>query len=180
MFRHVATYHLELGQLWRCPVSWCTQWKGTPQDCIDHIRSGRELGEMVSSLDSHPGNVACSSQCHCFRGVDGCTPIQPEWHAPSASLSCVWWGRSTCLRTREFYVSPTDFHSTSRYMARKLDSERSSSLREDSDMQRDLCCRSSQDVSPHCKYRRALSPHTRTISTTTTSSAAVSTPVPRL
>ena len=38
MFRHVANYHLNLGQLWRCPVSWCTQWKGTPQDCIDHIR----------------------------------------------------------------------------------------------------------------------------------------------
>ena len=38
MFRHVANYHLKLGQLWRCPVSWCTQWKGTPQDCINHIR----------------------------------------------------------------------------------------------------------------------------------------------
>ena len=22
--------HLDLGQLWRCPVSWCTKWKGTP------------------------------------------------------------------------------------------------------------------------------------------------------
>ena len=38
MFRHVANYHLKLGQLCRCPVSWCTQWKGTLQDCIDHIR----------------------------------------------------------------------------------------------------------------------------------------------
>ena len=38
MFRYVANNHLELGQLWRCPVSWCTQWKGTHQDCIDHIR----------------------------------------------------------------------------------------------------------------------------------------------
>ena len=38
MSRHVANYHLELGQLWRCPVSWCTQWNGKPQDCIDHIR----------------------------------------------------------------------------------------------------------------------------------------------
>ena len=24
MYRHVATYHLDLGQLWWCPVSWCT------------------------------------------------------------------------------------------------------------------------------------------------------------
>ena len=37
MARHVANYHLELAQLWRCHVSWCTQWKGTPQDCVDHI-----------------------------------------------------------------------------------------------------------------------------------------------
>ena len=35
--KHVANYHLELAQLWQCPVSWCTIWKGTPQDYIDHI-----------------------------------------------------------------------------------------------------------------------------------------------
>ena len=38
MTRHVSTYHLDLEQLWRCSVSWCSLWKGTPQDCIDHIR----------------------------------------------------------------------------------------------------------------------------------------------
>ena len=37
MGRHVASYHLELAQLWRCPVSWCTIWRGSPQDCIDHM-----------------------------------------------------------------------------------------------------------------------------------------------
>ena len=34
---HVSNYHLDLGQLWRCPVSWCTQWKETPRNYIDHI-----------------------------------------------------------------------------------------------------------------------------------------------
>ena len=38
MYRHVARFHLDLAQLWRCPVSWCTVWKGMPQDCMDHIR----------------------------------------------------------------------------------------------------------------------------------------------
>ena len=38
MYRHVAIYHLDLGQLWWCPVSWCTVWKGTPQHCMDHLR----------------------------------------------------------------------------------------------------------------------------------------------
>ena len=33
----MARRHLELAQLWRCPVSWCTVWKGTPQDLMDHI-----------------------------------------------------------------------------------------------------------------------------------------------
>ena len=29
--KHNAFYHLELVQLWRCPVTWCTVWKGTAQ-----------------------------------------------------------------------------------------------------------------------------------------------------
>ena len=35
--KHIAFYHLELAQLWRCPVMWCTVWKGTAQVCIDHM-----------------------------------------------------------------------------------------------------------------------------------------------
>ena len=35
--KHIAFYHIELAQLWRCPVMWCTVWKGTAQDCIDHM-----------------------------------------------------------------------------------------------------------------------------------------------
>ena len=41
MYRHVARGHLELAQLWRCPVSWCTVWKGTPQDLMDHTSDAR-------------------------------------------------------------------------------------------------------------------------------------------
>ena len=36
--KHIAFYHLERAQLWRCPVMWCTVWKGIAQDCIDHMR----------------------------------------------------------------------------------------------------------------------------------------------
>ena len=49
MFRHVANFHLVLGQLWRCPVSWCTQWKGTPHDCIDHIRLVQSVSVTVKA-----------------------------------------------------------------------------------------------------------------------------------
>ena len=67
MFRHVANYHLELAQLWWCPVSWCTQWKGTPQDCIDHIRlvhsvpatvKAANLGRWFPPWTVTPGHVA--------------------------------------------------------------------------------------------------------------------------
>ena len=47
MARHIASFHLDLAQLWRCPVSWCTQWKATPQDCIDHIRKKHSVPDSV-------------------------------------------------------------------------------------------------------------------------------------
>ena len=43
MYRHVARLHLDLAQLWRCPVSWCTVWRGTPQDCMEHLRKGHDV-----------------------------------------------------------------------------------------------------------------------------------------
>ena len=43
MYRHVSRFHLDLAQLWKCPVSWCTVWKGTPQDCMDHLRNAHDV-----------------------------------------------------------------------------------------------------------------------------------------
>ena len=43
MYHHVARCHLQLAQLWRCPVPWCTIWKGTPQDLITHIVEGHDV-----------------------------------------------------------------------------------------------------------------------------------------
>ena len=47
MYRHVARCHLDLAQLWRCPMSWCTVWKGTPQDLMDHVRGAHKVPEEV-------------------------------------------------------------------------------------------------------------------------------------
>ena len=49
MYRHVVRLHLDLAQLWRCPVSWCTVWKGTPQDCMDHLRGTHDVPWEVKS-----------------------------------------------------------------------------------------------------------------------------------
>ena len=50
MCRHVARCHLELAQLWRCPVSWCAAWKGTPQDLMDHVRNAHNVPERVQDI----------------------------------------------------------------------------------------------------------------------------------
>ena len=51
MYRHVARYDLDLCQLWRCPVSWCTVWKGTPQDCMDHVRGAHDVPWDIKSAN---------------------------------------------------------------------------------------------------------------------------------
>ena len=50
--RHVALYHMELAQLWRCTVTWCTVWKGTLQDCIDHMRRAHDILVKAANLAS--------------------------------------------------------------------------------------------------------------------------------
>ena len=50
MYRHVARCHLDLAQLWRCPVSWCTVWKGAPQELMDHVRYAHRVPEEVQSI----------------------------------------------------------------------------------------------------------------------------------
>ena len=49
--KHIAFYHLELAQLWRCPAMWCTVWKGTAQDCIDHMRRTHKVPLSVKAAN---------------------------------------------------------------------------------------------------------------------------------
>ena len=51
MHRHVSNYRLELGQLWRCSVLWYTVWKGTAQDCMDHVKGAHDVLQNVRSTD---------------------------------------------------------------------------------------------------------------------------------
>ena len=56
MYRHVARLHLDLVQLWRCPIAWCTTWKGSPQDCLEHVRSGHDAPwvSKTASIEKYP------------------------------------------------------------------------------------------------------------------------------
>ena len=49
--KHVALYHLDLAKLWRSPVSWCTIWKGTSQDCVDHMRKAHDTPIFVKAAN---------------------------------------------------------------------------------------------------------------------------------
>ena len=49
--KHVALYHIELAQLWRCLVTWCTVWKGTAQDCVDHMRRTHDAPLAVKAAN---------------------------------------------------------------------------------------------------------------------------------
>ena len=38
-------------QLWRCPVTWCTVWKGTAQDCVNHMRRAHDIPPLVKAAN---------------------------------------------------------------------------------------------------------------------------------
>ena len=68
MHRHLAMFHLELGQLCCCPVSWCTVWKGTPQDCMDHLRGSHAVSSEVKiSMDVFLFTIIGCSVSPCAR-----------------------------------------------------------------------------------------------------------------
>ena len=41
--KHIALYH--------CPVMWCTVWKGTAQDCIDHMQRTHKVPLSVKAAN---------------------------------------------------------------------------------------------------------------------------------
>ena len=50
MYRHVARCHVDLAQLWRCPVAWCPVRKGALQDLTDHVRYAHRVPEEVNNV----------------------------------------------------------------------------------------------------------------------------------
>ena len=48
----MIAYHLELGQLWRCPVTWCAVWKGSGRACLEHLaeKHGGSTLEIMTNV----------------------------------------------------------------------------------------------------------------------------------
>ena len=47
--RHVMSFHLDLGQLWRCPIPWWSVWKGASHDFMDHLHIRYYTGSSVKT-----------------------------------------------------------------------------------------------------------------------------------
>ena len=49
---HMVACHLELGQLWRCPVTWCAVWKGSGHACLEHLgeKHGGSMLEIKTNV----------------------------------------------------------------------------------------------------------------------------------
>ena len=45
---HMIAFHLELAQLWRCPVEWCAVWKGSVRECLEHLAEKHGGSTFVS------------------------------------------------------------------------------------------------------------------------------------
>ena len=46
--RHMMDVHLEFGQLWLCPVEWCTVRKDSLCDCLDHLHEKHGGSQYVA------------------------------------------------------------------------------------------------------------------------------------
>ena len=47
---HMMCHHLDLGQLWRCPVEWCAVWKCSIRECRDHFNEKHCGSETLKSF----------------------------------------------------------------------------------------------------------------------------------
>ena len=97
--KHVALYHLDLAQLWRCPVPWCPVWKHhttvwTTCEGTQHTRHGEgwKPGSMVSTMDSHSRTVAQYEQAIRIRNSHRHVLVQSHWDAVVPSVPSFFRG----------------------------------------------------------------------------------------
>ena len=90
--------HLELGQLWRCPVEWCAVWKDSVSDCLGQfawqargfaVCRLEEYSEVFPSVDCAPGLVDDGTSSGRLWDSCGC-PTVPRGRVPfGTQVSCL-------------------------------------------------------------------------------------------
>ena len=110
MYRHVTKFHLVLAQLWRCPVSWCTVWKGNPQDSMDHVRGVHDIPWIVKTANLEqfvPPWTVHRQHTLGYRPTFRCSVTSTcRWHTTTGSTGVGFrilpFGRTTCQSYRLF------------------------------------------------------------------------------
>ena len=68
---HMIAFHLELAQLWRCPVEWCAVWKGSVCECLEHLaeKNGGSTSVAMENVGKFflPWTVTRSVWLHALR-----------------------------------------------------------------------------------------------------------------
>ena len=170
MCRHVSNYHLELVQLRRCPVLWCTIWKGTPQDCMDHLRLAHAVPASVRTAHLGkwfpPWTIKCQTWSDTLNphisGVSTdvllfseCgTPLVHHYRVFARGISHISLRGSYLANLRIFI---TQSEAVGRWRHDK-DPAQLSPIHRGLDSPRSIRQRDSDEESPHCKARRACSP----------------------
>ena len=120
--RHIMTFHLDLGQLWRCPIPWCSVWKGTTQDCVEHLRLRHYADSYVvaSKLGKYfpPWTVTREAWTAAFGPkVSGiATDVISSTRCPACSLvSCVLWQSTSPVITWILHGEALSLHPSGLY-----------------------------------------------------------------
>ena len=73
---HMTNEHLEMAQLWRCPVEWCAVWKGSVRACQEHLsekHGGSSLFDLKNVAKFFPPPPSWTVSCHVWQ-----TALQPD------------------------------------------------------------------------------------------------------
>ena len=69
---HMMNVYLELGQLWRCPVEWCTVCKVSVSDCLSHLHDKNGGSQYVAMNNFFPPWTVLRITVH----FGGCTSFE--------------------------------------------------------------------------------------------------------
>ena len=107
--KHIALFHVELAQLWRCPVTWCTVWKGMAQDSVDHLRKTISQAVKAANLPRYftPGTVTRSLWSEMTKPVISGVAIdtQSYWDPIVSPLSDHQLCEDSCGLPRNVYAT---------------------------------------------------------------------------
>ena len=96
-------------------MTWCTVWKGTAQDCVDHMRRAHDIPPLVKAANLArwfpPWTVTREQWSNMMRpGVLGiAVDTQSHWHAVVSPISGLRSSRYACGFPWYVYAAVTYF-----------------------------------------------------------------------